>query len=208
MSKFLRKLGEIGACRSARFWTNGFEAHEAMQNCRRADWMLWITEKIGHEKLAVKLAVACAKSVRHVLEQCEVDLTLFDEATTATEGWLVDPTEDKAEVALEAAQRLYKYHDHNPACIGNPWHAVRSAYRAGGAPLQGYAYEAAWLAGLAIGDADDCEEDDEGNEFCIEGSKLDLKHVSMCEVIRNDSEFQAAFAKFVSELYPETTPTV
>ena len=66
----IRKLRSLEACDEAVSWlksTDHATLQEAWDGCERADWMLWLLDKLGAEQgLMVSLACDMADSVQHL----------------------------------------------------------------------------------------------------------------------------------------------
>jgi len=56
-------LAKLGACSDARHWTADKPIKEAWETCERADWMLWLCERMEVDrKILVMAACACART--------------------------------------------------------------------------------------------------------------------------------------------------
>ena len=75
--KLQRLLEKLGACEEAVKWVDHKELAEAWSTCERADWMLWLAEKMEGEpgwpdrKQLILAACACAETALQFVPKCE-----------------------------------------------------------------------------------------------------------------------------------------
>jgi hypothetical protein len=63
------KLKELNACDEAMEWVGDRTIEEAVNDCHRGDWLLWLGQKIeiDHQKLTLAKG-HCANTVRHLMK--------------------------------------------------------------------------------------------------------------------------------------------
>jgi hypothetical protein len=120
------KLKELNACREAIGWVGDRTIEEAVNDCHRGDWLLWVGQriKIDHRKLTLAKG-HCANTVRHLMKD-KRSVNAVDAAITYGEGKI-----DKEELAA-AADAAY-------AATAHPTYAAVTAYAAADAAAVAYA---------------------------------------------------------------------
>ena len=148
MSDFVVGLRKLGACPAAVEWARGFPTLQAAWDaCGRADWMLWLCERVdGEIRPATRLAAcACARTaLRCVPAGEDRPLRAIETAERFARGEAT--AEEMADAMADAVAVA-------GAVMADAW-AVRAAAVAAGvaAGVAGAAWvsaRAAWVAGAA-----------------------------------------------------------
>jgi hypothetical protein len=64
------KLEQLDACEDALQWVNNRTIEQAVADCHRGDWLLWLASKLGIDKRKLTLAKGhCANTVRHLMKE-------------------------------------------------------------------------------------------------------------------------------------------
>lgn len=59
---FKQQLKKLAACNDAIEWAGDRDARAAWNECERADWMLWLAQRVLDLKLVMRAACACART--------------------------------------------------------------------------------------------------------------------------------------------------
>jgi hypothetical protein len=73
MTPLKQKLKELNACDEAMWWTSDRTIEEAVRDCHRGDWLLWLGQKIGidnYKLIATK--EYCANISRYLRKEHEI----------------------------------------------------------------------------------------------------------------------------------------
>ena len=66
---FQQFLESKRACEAAQEWAQDKTIQEAIDQCHRGDWLLWLTERLGvDERLIIGAEGHCANTVRHLMQ--------------------------------------------------------------------------------------------------------------------------------------------
>jgi hypothetical protein len=98
MTPLKQKLKELNACDEAMEWVGDRTIEQAVKDCHRGDWLLWLGQRIEIDHRKLTLAKGhCANTVRHLMkDQRSVDTV--DVAIAYGEGKI-----GKEELAAAAA---------------------------------------------------------------------------------------------------------
>ena len=160
MKDWVRKIGELNACREALKWAEGFDSlKEAWAVCERGDWMLWLLGKLSgapetkSRKKLVLTACECARlSLKYVKKGEERPLKSIETAEKWARGEAGITLDDVGHAAYAAntAATSYAAYAANTAATSYAAAAAYSAaasYAADGAACASYAAAAAaWNA--------------------------------------------------------------
>ena len=136
MSDFISDLRTLGACSEAVTWAQDFPTLQAVWDaCDRADWMLWLAQRVdGEIRPATRLAMcACARTALRYVPDGEDRPRLVIEA--AERCALGEATVEEMAAAWAAAWDA-------------SWVAAGDAARVAAGAAAG---DAAWVAGAAAG---------------------------------------------------------
>jgi hypothetical protein len=102
MTPLKQKLKELNACDEAIEWVGERTIEQAVNDCHRGDWLLWLGQRIEIDGRKITLAKGhCANTVRHLMkDQRSVDAV--DVAIAYGEGKI-----DEEELAAFAAYAAY-----------------------------------------------------------------------------------------------------
>jgi len=101
------------ACPKAKKWAQGKTIEQAIDQCHRGDWLLWLAEKLKVDKrLLAGTAGHCANTVRHLMkneisERC-VDFCILYSNGEATDKQLIEAW-NRAEAVSNASYRVASY---------------------------------------------------------------------------------------------------
>ena len=102
---FQQFLIEKRACQDAQNWAKGRTIEQAIDECHRGDWLLWLAEELGVEKrLLVGTAGHCANTVRHLMQD-ERSRNCVDVCLAYGKGEATD--EELTKAAARAAYRAF-----------------------------------------------------------------------------------------------------
>jgi hypothetical protein len=97
MTPLKQKLKEINACYEAMEWVGDRTIEEAVNDCHRGDWLLWLGQRIEIDHRKLTLAKGhCANTVRHLMKD-QRSIKGVDDAIAYGEGKI-----DKEELAAAA----------------------------------------------------------------------------------------------------------
>jgi hypothetical protein len=97
MTPLKQKLKEINACYEAMEWVGDRTIEEAVNDCHRGDWLLWLGQRIEIDHRKLTLAKGhCANTVRHLMKD-KRSIEGVDAAIAYGEGKI-----DKEELAAAA----------------------------------------------------------------------------------------------------------
>ena len=69
MTPLKQKLKELNACNEAMEWVGGMTIQQAVNDCHRGDWLLWLGQRIEIDHRKLTLAKGhCANTVRHLMK--------------------------------------------------------------------------------------------------------------------------------------------
>jgi hypothetical protein len=141
MTPLKQKLKELNACDEAMGWVGDRTIEEAVNDCHRGDWLLWLGQRIEIDHRKLTLAKGhCANTVRHLMKD-QRSIKGVDAAIAYGEGKI-----GKEELAA-AADAAYAAAD--AACNA----ADSAAYYAPASDAASDASDAASAAAVAASDA-------------------------------------------------------
>lgn len=101
-------LVEFEACSAAQSWAEGRTIEEAIAECRRGDWMLWLAQRLKVDHRVLTLAKGhCVNTVRHLMKD-DRSIKAVDAAIAYGEGRIPeDELKEAAAGAITAAEAAY-----------------------------------------------------------------------------------------------------
>ena len=116
---FQQFLIEKRACQDAQNWAKGRTIEQAIDECHRGDWLLWLAEELGVEKrLLVGTAGHCANTLRHLMKD-ERSSNCVDVCLAYGKGEATDEELTKAAAAAWAAKAAARAADEAAAKTKN-----------------------------------------------------------------------------------------
>ncbi len=108
---FTTKLKRFNACEDAVEWAEQFDtSHQAWDKCERADWMLWIAEKLSDKNGNRKEVILCAcKCARTALKYLPKNENRPLKAIKTTEDWAIGKATLKEVRTAAAASAATSY---------------------------------------------------------------------------------------------------
>jgi hypothetical protein len=160
------KLEQLDACEDALKWVNDRTIEQAVADCHRGDWLLWLASKLGIDKRKLTLAKGhCANTVRDLMKDprsiAAVDAAIAygegkigEEELAAARDSATDAYDDAAVAAASyatwaansaawAVDVAAYVADYNYDAVAAAWAAARAAYAAAWAAAD---YAAVWAA--------------------------------------------------------------
>jgi hypothetical protein len=122
---FQEFLNSKDACQSAQEWAKGMTIEQAIEQCHRGDWLLWLAQRLEVDKrLLVGAAGHCVNTVRHLMTD-ERSRNCVDVCIKYGSGEATNDELAKARAGARAAAA-------NAAARGEYWAAIaaRAAARA------------------------------------------------------------------------------
>ena len=146
-------LIKLEACSDAREWANDMTIEQAVGQCHRGDWLLWLAKKIDIDLQVLTLAKGhCANTVRHLMRD-ERSIAAVDMAIAYGEGLATLKELNDAAAAAYAAAAYVADAYVADAYVAD---AAAAAYAAAAyvaaayvADADAYAYDAAYAAAYA-----------------------------------------------------------
>ena len=127
------RLVKMGACKEAVAWVGNRDITAAWAECERADWMLWLADRVMARKPVVLAACACARTALQYVPAGEDRPRV---AIETTEAWA------RGEVTIAEVRTA-------DAAAYAAAYAAYAAYAAAGSALAAYAAAAAAYAAVA-----------------------------------------------------------
>ena len=147
MTPLKQKLKELNTCDEAMEWVGERTIEQAVNDCHRGDWLLWLGQRleIDHRKLTLAKG-HCANTVRHLMKD-QRSIEGFDAAIAYGEGKI-----GKEELIAASAAADDAYNDAYDAY--DPFNAYDDAYAVACAAAYTDADAAAYTAAYSSADAD------------------------------------------------------
>lgn len=96
-------LKDLNACKEAHDWVGDKTIEQAVAECPRGDWMLWLAGRVGVNRQSLILAAGhCANTVRHLMTD-ERSTNAVDAAIAFGEGRASEEDLQAARAAARAA---------------------------------------------------------------------------------------------------------
>jgi hypothetical protein len=107
MNPLKQKLKELNACNEAMVWAGERTIEQAVKDCHRGDWLLWLGQRleIDHRKLTLAKG-HCANTVRHLMKD-QRSIQGVDAAIAYGEGKIGKKKLSAAAAAAAAASSGY-----------------------------------------------------------------------------------------------------
>lgn len=119
MKTFKQLLKELNACKEAREWAGDKTTEEAVSECHRGDWLMWLAQKLEVDIKPLTLAKGlCANTVRHLMKD-ERSLKAVDVAIAFGKGEATIEELDNARIDAYAATATDAYAYANAANAAN-----------------------------------------------------------------------------------------
>lgn len=110
----LELLIELDACDPAIEWVEDRTIEEAVSECYRGDWMLWLAQRLEVDSRALTLAKGyCANTVKHLMKD-ERSIKAVDAAIAYGEGRICEEDLKEAAAAADSAA-IDAYYDDDVA---------------------------------------------------------------------------------------------
>jgi len=136
------RLVKMGACKEVVAWVGNRDITAAWAECERADWMLWLADRVMARKPVVLAACACARTALQYVPAGEDRPRV---AIETTEAWA------RGEVTIAEVRTADAYAAAYAAAYA---YAAYAAYAAAAAYAYAAAYVAAYAAAAAAAYAD------------------------------------------------------
>jgi hypothetical protein len=157
-------LKTLKACEGAIEWVQDRTIEQAVADCHRGDWLLWLADKLEIDKRKLTLAKGmCANTVRHLMAD-ERSINSVDAAIAYGRGEI-----GENELA-DAAAAAYAAAAYNAASHAAAAAAYNAASHAAAADAAGYtvAYASADAAGYTYADAARAKNEKQTADICRE----------------------------------------
>lgn len=143
--KLSEYLARLNACKEAIEWVGEKTIEQAVAECHRGDWLLWLASRVRIDRRKLSLAKGlCANTVRHLMQD-QMSVSAVDAAIAYGKGEI---DEVELENAADDAYAVYSYASYYTASS-----AASAAYYAASAATSSAHYAAASAASADYYDA-------------------------------------------------------